>query len=210
MIQHPGHARRFAAAAGVLAVLAGGAGCGEDQVDLPTPVSPRPEPVSAPTSTLGPEEAEAWTEIQTRFDAFMETWIRWAAEGSPGGIENPAAVELGEHTDEFLLNEAATDLAELAQQEQLRTGRPQWRDARPVRFDFERTVQDQVVPEAVFEVCVDGTDWVVVAADSGEPAGTEPDGPQLWTITAWWAEQRDFGPDGWALTKREVDRRRPC
>jgi hypothetical protein len=183
------------------------AACGNDGDDLPPPPPPTANgaaTTSPPAPTLDARDAEAWEEIRAKFDGFMETWIKWAAEGRPGGFVDPATAELNEHAQLFLLDEAVAQLTEEARDGQLRMGRLEWRDAQLVSMDWDREVQDRVVPEAIFEVCVDDSEWVVVDAETGEPVGVEPSGPQLWTITAWWAEEREFGTDGWAPSQREV------
>jgi hypothetical protein len=198
--------RHFMTVAGLISVLVASAACGDDD-DLPPPASPPPADgaaTSPPAPTLDARDAEAWEEIQTKFDGFMETWIKWAAEGSPGGFEDPAIAELNEYADILLRDEVGAELIQDSRDGRRRTGRPVWSEARPLEFDWDREVQDQVVPEAIFEVCVDDTEWIVVDADSGEPIGGEQAAQQLWTVTAWWAEQRDFGPEGWALAQREI------
>jgi hypothetical protein len=195
----------------VIALAAGAVACTDDGDDLPPPPPPNAEASPAsPTPTFDAPTTEAWEEIQTKFDGMMEAWIKWAAQLSPGGFENPAVSEVGEYADLFLLNDFMNELVDNTAAGHVRTGRPTWRDARLLSIDWERTVQDLVVPEAVFEVCVDDTEWVKVDAETGEPVPGEPVGPHIWTVTAWWVEEQEFGPDGWGLGEREVDRSRSC
>jgi hypothetical protein len=192
---------------------AGAAACNGGGDDLPPPPPPSPNaeaPSASPTPTFDARTTEAWQEIQTKFDGLMEAWIKWAAEGSPGGFENPAVSEVGEYADLFFLNDFMNELVDDTQAGHVRTGRPTWRDARLLSIDWEREVQDVVVPEAVFEICVDDSEWIKVDADTSEPAPGEPGGPHVWSVTAWWEEEREFGPEGWALIQREVDRSRSC
>jgi hypothetical protein len=201
-----GRVLRFVVTAGLIAVfVVGAAACGNDD-DLPPPGSPPLNdggPTSPPAPTLDARDAEAWQEIQTKFDGFMETWIKWAAEGRPGGFEDPVTAEFNEYSEFMLRDEAVAQIDHETNEGQVRTGRPEWRDARLIGIDWDRTVQELIVPEAVFEVCVDDSGWTVVDAESSEPAGIEPSGPEQWTITAWWVEEREFGTDGWALSQRE-------
>jgi hypothetical protein len=191
--------------------MAGSAACSDDGDDLPPPPSADEGAATMPSApTLDARDAEAWAEIQTKFDGFMETWIKWAAEGSPGGFENPATIELAEYAYVFLHDDVAVELFEHRRNGLVRTGRPEWRNALLIGIDWDRMVQDLVVPETIFEVCVDDSDWVVVDADSSDPVEPDAGRPQVWTITAWWAEEREFGPDGWALSRREVGGSRSC
>lgn len=196
--------------AGAIALLLGVVAC-QDDGELPPPASPPASiPPSSPTPTLDERTAEAWEEIQAKFDGFMEAWIKWAAEGWPGGFVDPASMELNEYAESRMHDQAMAALREEADRGHVRTGQPVWRDARLLGIDWDRTVQDLEVPEAVFEVCVDDHGWIKVDAETGEPVSAEPGSPHIWTVTAWWVENRDFGPDGWALADRTVDRSRPC
>lgn len=194
--------------AGLVAVLViGAAGCGDND-DLPPPVSPAASEggaASPPSPPLDARDAEAWKEIQAKFDGFMETWIKWAAQGSPGGFEDPATAELHDYAAAFLWDEAVAELAQQAQHGQRRTGRPDWRDAHLLVLDWDRTVNGRKVPEARFDVCVDDREWIVVEAGTGEPVSAKPGGPSVWTVTARWSEDPEFGPQGWALIRREID-----
>lgn len=208
-----GPVHRLISLAALTLVITAGAACSSDDGDdlPPPPASPADGQASpSPAETLDPRDAEAWDEIQARFDGFMETWIKWAAEGIPGGLQDPAIAELNEYAEAFLRDDAAAELTQELRNGQRRTGRPEWRDTQLLELDWDRTVQELVVPEAVFEVCVDDSDWLVVDAETGEPVPAELSGPHVWTITAWWVEEREFGPDGWALSQREVDGSRSC
>jgi hypothetical protein len=209
---HIGHTRVVTVVIGLCVVVAGVTACDQgDDLPPPPPDAPVDSPSPpAPTQSLDARDAEAWQEIQARFDSFMETWIKWSAEGAPGGFVDPATAELHEYADVFLWDEAVAQLGQEADNGQVRTGRPEWRDANLIGIDWEREIQDLVVPEAVFQICVDDSEWVVVDTDSGEPTPAEPGGPQMWRLTAWWIEDREFGPDGWAMVQREVDRSQPC
>jgi hypothetical protein len=195
-----------------MAITIAGTACSSDEGDdLPPPASPgSAQDTPAPAESLDPRDAEAWDEIQARFDGFMETWIKWAADGRPGGFVDPATAELHEYAEAFLLDEVVAELTQEARDGNLRMGQPEWRDSQLLTLDWDRTVQELSVPEAVFEVCVDDSDWLVVDAETDEPVSAEPRGPHVWTMTARWAEEPEFGPDGWALFQREIDRSRLC
>jgi hypothetical protein len=207
-----GHTRLVKVAIGLIAVLVGTGACGDGGDDLPAaPDTPADTPAtSPPTATLDARDAGAWQEIQARFDAFMETWIKWSAEGSPGGFVDPATAELHEYADIFLWDEVVAQLDREASDGQLRTGRPEWRDSRLIEIDWDHEIQDRLVPEAIFEVCVDDSNWTLVDAETGEPVAGDRGGPHLWWVTASWVEDQESGPDGWGLTQREVDRSRSC
>lgn len=206
MSPRAGCVRRFIIVSGLIAVLIiDAAACGNDD-DLPPAPSPANNgaATSPPAPTLDARDAEAWEEIQAKFDGFMETWIKWAAAGRPRGFDDPVTGEFNEYAEFQIRDQAIAQLDQETRDGQRRTGRPVWLDARLMGIDWDRKVQDLVVPEAMFGVCVDDTQWRVVDAESGEPAGVQPAGRELWTITAWWAEERDFGTAGWALSQRDV------
>ncbi|HEY8473983.1 MAG TPA: hypothetical protein VIL37_15290 [Natronosporangium sp.] len=189
----------------IAAVMVHASACGNDGDDLPPPAeAPNPATTSPPEPTLDERDAAAWEEIQTKFDGFMETWIKWSAEGRPRSFEDPVTADFNEYSEFQARDHAIGQLDQETRDGQIRTGEPTWFDPRLLGIDWDRKVQDLVVPEAVFEICVDDSQWIVVDAESGEPAGVQPLGRRLWTVRAWWAEEREFGTDGWALSQLEV------
>lgn len=223
VIKHAERAhRRVALAASAAALILGATACSDDGSDLPPPPSPVDEPAGSPTlaPTFDARTIEAWQELQARFDELMETWIRWAAEGSPGGFVDPSTVELGRYVVDLFLSDVTVELADHARNGQVRDGRPVWRDAQLLDLDWDRMAQfegEEVNrPLATFDVCVDDSDWVVVDADTGEPATGEPGGAHVWTVQASLGEQRDeqglpTEEDEWRFFERDThDRSRPC
>jgi hypothetical protein len=206
-----GTLRLVAIAAYIAAIAAlGSAACGDDSSDLPAPAPPLSVSPVSPTPTLDERTAEAWEEIQATFDGFMETWIKWAAEGRPGGFVDPATSELNEYAEFRIRDEAVAELTQEARAGNVREGRPGWVFQRLLSVDWEREVEDRAVPEAIFEVCVDDSEWILVDEETRDPVNADVVGPHLWTVTAWWFEDREVGPEGWALSQREVDRGRSC
>jgi hypothetical protein len=195
----------------LLALPLSSTACAGDGDDLPPPPSAPAEQLSASTApTLDERTAEAWEEIQGKFDGFMETWIKWAAQGRPGGFVDPATAELNEYAEFRIRDEAVAALTRESRDGLVREGRPRWYGERLLSVDWDREVQDHAVPEAIFEVCVDDREWTLVDEETREPVQADVVGSHLWTVTAWWFEDREVGPDGWALSQREVDRSEAC
>lgn len=190
--------------ASALAVLP--AGCGEEEPDLPAPVA-APSQAGAtptPTSTLSSEEAEAIEEVLALYDGYLTDYVALATGEEP----MVTASRLLQYAEQDLAIEARNELVQNLLDERVFTGDLSWTLLEPAEIDLARSVDGEDRPLLVLRICVDGSAWELVDQDG--TVVQEPPGRYVSTVTAQWREEREFGPDGWALQAQEDDRSEAC
>ena len=191
--------------ASALAVLP--AGCGEDEPDLPTPVvaPSHASETPTPTTTLSPAEVEAVEEVLALYDGYFTDYVALATGEEPVAT----ASRLLQYAEPDLAVGARNEIVQNLIDERVFTGDLSWTLLEPAEVDLARSVDGENRPQVVFRVCVDGSAWELV--DQGGTVVQEPPGRYVSTVTGQWREEREFGPDGWALhAQQDDDRSETC